>query len=125
MEKEYRELPVERLRRVCNPSLFDFKSTAELPVLNKIIGQERAVRATAFGIDIESPGFHIFALGPAGTGKATMIKELLDRKSTDQPVPEDWCYVNNFDDTDKPRILRLPAGMGSKLQTHMDRFVET
>jgi len=125
MVKKYRELSVEQLRRVCDPNTFHFKSTAELPVLKKIIGQERPVCATSFGIDIDSPGYHIFALGPAGTGKTTMIKDLLEHKSADQPVPDDWCYINNFDDTDKPRILRLPAGMGIKLQTHMDRFVET
>ena len=124
MVKQYKELPVEQLRRVCDPNLFAFKSTAELPALNQIIGQERAVRATTFGIDIESPGYHIFALGPAGTGKTTMIKELLERKSVDQPIPHDWCYVNNFDDSDKPQVLRLPAGRGSKLESDMDRFVE-
>ncbi|HJR79120.1 MAG TPA: AAA family ATPase [Anaerolineales bacterium] len=124
MAKKYQELSVEQLRRACDPSLFAFKSTAELPVLNKIIGQERAVRATTFGIDIQSPGYHIFALGPAGTGKTTMIKELLERKSVDQPVPDDWCYVNNFDDNDKPRVFRLPAGRGSQLEQDIDRFVE-
>jgi lon-related putative ATP-dependent protease len=124
MVKKHKELSVEQLRRVCDPAIFDFKSTAELPVLNQIIGQERAVRATTFGIDIESPGYHIFALGPAGTGKTAMIKELLERKSADQPVPDDWCYVNNFDDIDKPRVLRLPAGTGSKLERDMDQFVE-
>src|SRR5919106_577526 len=124
MPKMYKELSVEQLRRVCDPALFNFKSTAELPVLTQIIGQERAVRATTFGIDIESPVYHIFALGPAGTGKTAMIKELLERKSADQPVPDDWCYVNNFDDIDKPRLLRLPAGTGSKLERDMDQFVE-
>src|ERR671918_143036 len=123
MVKKHKELSVEQLRRVCDPAIFDFKSTAELPVLNQIIGQERAVRATTFGIDIESPGYHIFALGPAGTGKTTMIKELLERKRVDQPIPHDWCYVNNFDDSDKPRVLRLPAGMGIKLERDIDRFV--
>lgn len=124
MAKKYQELSVEQLRRACDPGLFAFKSTADLPVLNQIIGQERAVRATTFGIDIESPGYHIFALGPAGTGKTTMIKELLERKSVDQPVPDDWCYVNNFDDNDKPRLLRLPAGKGSQLEQDIERFVE-
>lgn len=58
MVKNYRELSAERLRRICDPNVFHFKSTAELPVLKKIIGQERAVRATSFGIDIDSPGYH-------------------------------------------------------------------
>src|SRR5258706_10520251 len=124
MIKNYNELEVEQLRRVCDPAQFKFKTTADLPELTEIIGQERAVRTTSFGIDIESPGYHIFALGPGGTGKTAMIKDLLERKSADQLAPDDWCYVKNFDDSDKPFVLRLAAGKGSKLQADMDHFVE-
>jgi len=122
--KEKQELQVEQLRRICDPGVFEFKSTAELSLLDNIIGQERAVRATSFGIDIESPGYHMFALGPTGTGKTSMIEDLLDRKSEDQPVPDDWCYVNNFEEDDKPHALRLPAGKGCKFKEDMDRLVE-
>lgn len=69
MDKKPRELQVEDLRRVCDPGIFTFVSTAELLPLNEIIGQDRAVRATSFGVDMESPGYHMFALGPTGTGK--------------------------------------------------------
>ena len=124
MLKKYNELKAEQLRHICDPALFNFKSTADLPSLKEIIGQERAIRATSFGIDIESPGYHIFALGPAGTGKTAMIKDLLKRKSGNRPAPDDWCYVNNFEDGDKPLVLRLPAGKGSKLRVDMDRLVE-
>lgn len=117
-------LQVKQLRRVCDPGIFEFESTAELSVLEEIIGQDRAVRATSFGIDIESPGYHMFALGPAGTGKTTMLKDLLDHKSAGEPVSDDWCYINNFEDTDKPRALRLPAGIGCKLKGEIDRLVE-
>jgi lon-related putative ATP-dependent protease len=122
--KENKELQVEQLRRVCDPGIFEFESTAELSVLEEMIGQERAVRATSFGIDIESPGYHMFALGPTGTGKTTMLKDLLERKSPDEPVPDDWCYINNFEYPDKPHALRLPAGTGCNLKNDTDRLVE-
>lgn len=122
--KEKKELAVEQLRRVCDEKIFKFKSTAELATLESIIGQERAVRATSFGIGIDSPGYHMFALGPSGTGKTSMIKDLLERKSADQPVPDDWLYVNNFDDSDDPDALSLPAGKGRTFQEDMDRLVD-
>jgi lon-related putative ATP-dependent protease len=122
--KKNKELQVEQLRRVCDPGIFKFKSTAELSLLEEMIGQERAVRATSFGIDIESPGYHMFALGPTGTGKTTMLKDLLDRKSVEEPVPDDWCYINNFENADKPQVLHLPAGTGCKLKRDVDRLVE-
>lgn len=124
MGNNERELPFEKLRRRCDPEVFQFASTAELPALEEIIGQERAVRATAFGMEINSPGYHLFALGPAGTGKTTMIKDLLARRGAGQPVPDDWCYVMNFEDSDKPLALRLPAGTGHRFQADMNRLVE-
>ena len=124
MKKSIEELTVKQLRHICDPAQFEFKSTAELTPLEDVLGQDRAVRAVSFGIDIESPGYHMFALGPAGTGKSTTIHKFLDRKSQNNPVPDDWCYVNNFDDQDKPEALRLPAGIGCKFQKDMDELVE-
>lgn len=124
MNSRIQELTPDKLRRKCNPNRFSFKSTAELPPLDVVVGQDRAVRAVSFGIDIESPGYHMYALGPPGTGKSTTIQNFLQQKSQDQPVPDDWCYVNNFVDSDKPHALQMPAGMGCKLKADMDRFVE-
>jgi Cdc6-like AAA superfamily ATPase len=124
MTNRVKELTVSELRRVCLPEQFHFKSTAELPTLNEVVGQERAVRAVNFGIGIENPGYHMYALGPAGTGKTTTIRQFLERRSKDQAVPDDWCYVNNFSDKDKPHALHLPAGMGCKFEADMGRLVE-
>ncbi|MHB0877222.1 MAG: Lon protease family protein [Anaerolineae bacterium] len=117
-----RALTVDQLRRRCDPSVFHFASTAELPPLLEVIGQERAVGAIAFGIDIESQGYHMYALGPAGTGKTTTIRKFLDQRAAERQVPDDWCYVNNFEDADRPRALHLPAGMGARFKADMDRF---
>lgn len=119
-----RELAAEELRRSMDLAVLDFESTADLPELVNVIGQDRAVKAVSFGIDIESPGYHMFALGPAGTGKKTILRKFLRHKAATYPVPDDWCYVNNFADRDKPRALRLPAGMGCKFQADMERLVE-
>lgn len=118
------ELSIDALRRKCDPDIFDFESTEELPALDEVIGQDRAVSAVSFGIDIESPGYHMYALGPVGTGKTTTIRKFLERKADEQPVPDDWCYVNNFDDPDKPQAIRLPAGKGRTFEKDMDRLAE-
>ncbi|HSL19165.1 MAG TPA: Lon-like protease helical domain-containing protein [Methylomirabilota bacterium] len=119
-----RELAAGDLRRRFDPADFDFSSTADLAELEKVIGQERAVRALTFGLDIPSPGYHSYALGPVGTGKSTVINRLLKRQAARRPVPDDWCYVNNFDDTERPRALRLPAGRGCELRDAMNKLVD-
>ena len=117
-------VPVDRLRRRQDPETFDFKSTENLPPLAEVIGQERAMRAVSFGIGIESPGYHMYALGTSGTGKTTMVRKFLDRKATERPVPDDWCYVHNFVNPDNPIALRLPPGKGCELHADTDRLVE-
>ena len=124
MPNQVSELPAERLRRVCDPSVFGFQTTEELPELTEIIGQDRAVSAVSFGIDIESPGYHMYALGPVGTGKTTTIRKFLSRRAVDPTVPDDWCYVNDFHNVDRPKALSLPAGRGARFKAAMDRFVE-
>jgi len=118
------ELPAEKARWICSPQQFSFESTAQLSTLEEVIGQERAVRSLMFGIDIGSPGYHLFALGTTGTGKTTTIRKLLSAKARRQPTPDDWCYVHNFEDGDKPRAVRLPAGKGCEFRTDVDRLVE-
>jgi lon-related putative ATP-dependent protease len=117
-------LPVEQLRQTCDPSQFDFETTAELEDLSEIIGQERAVDAILFGIRIRRAGYNLFALGPSGTGKRTTICQFLDQQAAAEPTPSDWCYVNNFEQSHRPRALRLPPGQGVVLQKDMEELIE-
>jgi len=124
MSDQATKLSVEQLRNQFDPAQFDFKSTEDLPVLEGIIGQERALRAISFGINIRSKGYHMFALGPVGTGKKTIIRKYLETHAETKPVPDDWLYVNNFNDSDTPKALRLPAGKGRKFRDDLDQLVE-
>jgi len=118
------KLSPEQLRRSFDPAQFDFQSTEELPGFEGIIGQERALKSISFGINIKSQGYHMYALGPVGTGKRTIIGKFLKDDAADKPVPDDWLYVNNFHDSDKPQAIRLPAGMGRQLRDDLDHLVE-
>ena len=117
------ELLPSQLRRVCDPAGFAFQSTAELPVVPDIIGQPRATRAIEFGIDIASPGFNIFVLGPGGTGRTTTIQRFLEQKAAAEPAPPDWVYVNNFLDPYRPRAIFLPRGRGAEFRADMQSLV--
>ncbi len=124
MSSQAAKLSVEQLRHRFDPAQFDFKSTGELPAYEGIIGQERALRAISFGINIKSQGYHMYALGPVGTGKKTIIRKYLETHAATKPVPDDWLYVNNFNDSDTPKALRLPAGKGRKFRDDLDQLVE-
>lgn len=117
-------LDAEALCRICDPDQFTFETTAELDDLQEVIGQDRAVDAIHFGIGIQRPGYNLFALGPNGTGKHTSVLRSLEKKAASEPVPSDWCYVNNFDQPHIPNALRLPAGQGTTLKEDMNHLIE-
>ena len=116
-------LPPAILRRCCNPGDLAFATTDELPELAGLVGQERAVDAIQLGIAMHRRGFNIFAFGPGGTGKHTLIQDLLEQQAAAEPTPPDWCYVNNFADPRRPRDLKLPTGRAVPLRDAMKRLV--
>jgi lon-related putative ATP-dependent protease len=123
--KEHRRLSVEEVYRVCDENLFDFETTADLPPPEGIIGQRRAVRAINFGLDIQSKGYNLYLAGPPGTGRTSLIRNILQRIARDKPVPGDICLVNNFREPDRPRVLYLKAGLARQLKKDMDSLIES
>src|SRR5262245_28010504 len=112
------------LRRRLDPAWLDFESTAEVEPLQGTIGHPRAVEAVAFGLEIETFGYNLFVAGAPGSGREGTLRDYLERVAAARDAPDDWVYVHNFDDPDRPRALRLPAGRGSELAADMRRLVE-
>lgn len=117
-------LPAADLCVLCDPGMFDFRTTDEVADLSGMVGQERALEAIRFGVGIGNHGYNLFVLGPSGVGKHTAVKHFLQEASAEAPVPQDVCYVNNFVDNYKPRLIRLPAGKGAEFRREMLHLLE-
>ncbi|ADC89705.1 peptidase S16 lon domain protein [Thermocrinis albus DSM 14484] len=100
-------------------------STAEVESAEIFIGQDRVKRAFQVALSTWNEGYNIYVSGPESIGRTTYTLQRLMEAAKDQPVPEDICYVHNFDDPLKPLCLLLPAGMGKKLAEEIDRALET
>ena len=99
-----------QLRRTWDPGRLGFATTAELPELEGLVGQEQAVRALGFGLSLRSPGYNIFVAGPSGTGKTSYTSSLVRARAACEPAAQDWVYVHNSDRPDEPLAIALPAG---------------
>ncbi|MBC8224816.1 AAA family ATPase, partial [Candidatus Bathyarchaeota archaeon] len=117
------ELSYKDVRGTLAGMEFTCDSSADLMPLTEIIGQDRALRALQFGLKIESKGFNVFISGMPGTGRRTAIISYLEEVARGRPIPDDWCYVYNFRDPNKPNALRLNAGSGSVFKKDMELFV--
>jgi lon-related putative ATP-dependent protease len=118
------KLPVEKLRKECDSNFMRCESTQNLIPLSEIIGQERAVRALKFGLGIKDHGFNMYVAGYSGTGRKTAVKNFVEAQAKIQPVPPDWCYVNNFANPYEPKAIQLPAGKGKEFRDDMKNFIE-
>jgi lon-related putative ATP-dependent protease len=119
-----KELDYKQARKTCPENFITCAATDELEPLKEIIGQDRALKALQFGLDIQEEGFNIYVAGLPGTGKKTAIITFLEQKAKEMPIPPDWCYVYNFEDSQKPNALKLPAGKGAKFVKDIQKFVE-
>lgn len=118
------ELSASQLYQLADLAQLDFSSTDELEDITEVIGQPRVVAAMELGVGIGRDGYNIFALGPTGTGKQRFIREYFERRAENEPVPDDWCYVNNFGERHKPKTIHLPAGQGQAFRQDMKELIE-
>lgn len=117
-------LDVSRLRVSIDPSELLFNTIDELSEHEQFIGQDRAIEAVCLGIGMNKDGFNIFALGPTGVGKRSIVKSLLKKEAGKKNTPKDICYVHNFSSPRHPKLLQLKAGVGCMLASDMDRLID-
>jgi lon-related putative ATP-dependent protease len=111
------------LYRSCDPAALGFETTAELAAISEIPGQDRAAEAIRFATEIDVDGHNVYVLGPPGTGRHLFVRQVLEQKAATRAVPQDWCYVYNFEDPRQPRALALPPGRSKELRKDVEQVV--
>jgi lon-related putative ATP-dependent protease len=88
------------------------------------VGHERAKEALEFGLSMSANGFNVFALGEHGTGRQTLIKQMLTSLAIAKTSPDEWCYTNNYDESHIPLTLSVKPGEGKQLLVSMNKFID-
>jgi len=120
------ELKPESLRAVCDPDQLGFETTLDLtPLKEKVVAQDRAVRALEFGLGVKDLEYNVYVAGPPRAGKTEAIMDYLSELAAKDPSPPDYIYVHNFRDPEKPQNLSLPKGLGRVLKADMEELIST
>ncbi len=123
MNPEKYSVSPELLRSAVDLSKIDIQTTSDVPSLESTIGQDRAVKAVNFGLRINKKGYNIYAAGIPGTGKTTLVRNIIRKLAKDLGAPDDWCYLHNFQNPECPCAVRLKAGQGHLFQKEMEQLV--
>ncbi len=109
---------------------FNFADTSELIVDGRNnaqyqawVTQAEAKKAAEFGLSIQHPGFNLLALGEPGSGRTTLMLNMMHEAALKSPMASDLVALYQFDANGKPLFLKLPAGAGTQLKQAMDNFV--
>lgn len=114
-------VPVSKLRPEFDSEVFSFETTDDIESLtNEMIGQKRAERAMEFGLSVEQTGYNLFVVGPTGTGRMTYTQDSVAKIAKERAVPNDWCYVYNFENPDRPLVISLAPGKGTEFQRKIE-----
>lgn len=107
-----------------SPAELAFRTTEEVEPLDHVFGQERALKALDLGLAVRHRGYNVYVSGMTGAGRKQLIRKMLEERAKQEPTPDDWVYVFNFDAPECPLALRLPSGQGGKLRTALEQVIE-
>lgn len=102
---------------------FNFKSTEEIEPKQDIIGQDRAVKAIEFGLNMKQKGYNIYVAGMSGTGRNSYTNSLIRKNKINKKL-KDWVYVYNFKNANEPTALNFLAGEGKLFKKDIDDIID-
>lgn len=110
-------LSASKLRAFLDPATIPYKDSSEIPARNAYPKlQPRAIQALSLALEIKGNEHNLYVSGEANIGRTYFVKSFLKPAAARAAAPCDWIYLYNFEDTDKPIALSLPAGQGRKLK---------
>ncbi len=115
-------VPVDQLRWQCPQDELNFDSTEDIPHSKEFHGQQTALDALLFGIECFAPDQNVYVRGKSGTGRKSMIRQLLEDYEPVQVNKYDRCYVHNFGRPERPRLITLNAGTACKFRNQIKEF---
>ncbi len=117
-------LPCTALRWRCAPESLPFETTADVEPVAGVIGQESAVDSLRFGLECGAPGQNVFIRGLTGTGRRTLVRRLLEQMQPCCDSKFDRCYVHNFAQPDRPRLITVPAATARAFRRRVHELAE-
>ncbi len=112
----------QKVRWQCDPESLAFKTTDDIEPIKKVVGQDDALEALQFAIDCDAYGQNVYVRGLSGTGRMSMVSKILKDVRPAIGEKKEHCYVANFDQPDRPRLITMPSGVGVHFRKAMNQL---
>ncbi len=118
-------LTPDDLRKEVRLEKIPFKTTKDIPPLDTVIGQERAVSSINFALQMNKSGYNLFVSGRYGSGRTTIVMDLVKRFARNGPPPQDCIFIYNFETPDEPYAILLPPGEGRRFKSRFQKLIRS
>lgn len=119
-ERTAAQTPPEKLKNRQDPEALPWADSRGIPRKNGQAGfQPRAMQALSMALSIPGLEYNVFLAGEPGLGRTHFVRHFLEPEAAKRTAPDDWIYLHNFEDEDRPLAVRLPAGQGRVFKTGM------
>jgi ATP-dependent Lon protease len=115
-------IPPEALRWQPDDETVTESTTRSVQKLSGNLGQSQAREALRLGLTSDGATQHVYLRGAVGTGRRSMIDHSISELDLAPRRSVDFCYVHNFSNPDRPRLIMLPGGQGHQFQQAMSRI---
>jgi hypothetical protein len=120
-------VPWEQLCWRCSTDKLNFEKYRRHKSARGFVGQDRALNAIRFGLEVDKPGYNLFVTGLTGTGRTSAISSIYSSSSTSDRdwhhlTLNDWCYLHTLMIRTSRRRW-LPAGKGKRLHVALERLL--
>ncbi|OON97840.1 MAG: hypothetical protein ATN36_02455 [Epulopiscium sp. Nele67-Bin005] len=116
------ELTKNQLENLFKVNDFSFETTHQLPKLETMLGQTKALEVLEFGLNLHHKGYNIYAVSEAEEDFFKDIEKVIRNFAKSKSTPDDICYINNFKLPNSPEVIYLEAGLGKQFQDDMKEF---
>lgn len=118
-------LAAEKLHSSLDANKIPWETSDDIPKsLRKDFSQPRAVNALNLAVNIKDNGYNIYLAGENDLGRGYMLYNFLKPIAQKKETPPDLLYVNNFEDTDSPILLKVTAGQGKILKSELAKILQ-
>lgn len=122
--RELLRIDASALRWTLRPGDLGFTSTDELPRLEGVPSQARALEAIRVAMQIPAAGYNVFCVGLSGGDRVETVRQALIELQCEGLPARDRAYVMNFGQPEVPRLLELPRGTARKLGRDVDDLID-
>ena len=114
-------LPASLLRWCVPDGVLEFRTTADVRPVEDVLGLTDALDALRRGVEMESPGFNVFAVGLPCAGRLTAVQQMVEALRPQSRGSRDLVYVANFREPARPWLLEFAPGRGQAFRRELLR----